>query len=272
VTAPETGRHATVTPAERWRRLLEARAIPEHVLAAAPADPHRQPPERFAAPEVPDDTPSRRAGLALLEPAGTVLDVGCGAGAASLALCPPATHVTGLDDATDMLAAFTRACLERDVPWQAVLGTWPGAAADAGRADVVLAHHVVYNAPDLDAFVAALDAAALRGVVMELTDQHPLAWLDPLWRRFHGVERPPPPTADDALAVITDVLGVAPTVTRWTGERPRGTRIPGGERLGLLCQRLCLPESRADEVADAVAELGPARSEKVTVSWPTGRS
>lgn len=267
MTAHDTA--AAGTAARRWRELLEARAIPDHVLAAAPADPYRQPPERFAAPEVPDDTPSRRAGLALLEPGGTVLDVGCGAGAASLALRPPATHVTGLDDATDMLAAFTRACLERAVPWQAVLGSWPGAAADAGTADVVLAHHVVYNAPDLDAFVVALDGAARRGVVVELTDRHPLAWLDPLWRRFHGVERPAPPTADDALAVITEALGVTPTVTRWTGGPSRGARIPGGERLGLLCHRLCLPQDRADDVADALAELGPTPSEKVTVSWPT---
>lgn len=264
---------------DRWRELLAARAVPEHLRAVAPADPGRQPTERFAAPAVPEDTPSRRAGLAMLESAadwtsgraGTVLDVGCGAGAASLALAGAATHITGVDDATDMLAAFTAACLARGVPWQGVLGTWPSAATEAGTADVVLAHHVIYNASDLAGFVVALDRAARRGVVIEMTDEHPLAWLDPLWQRFHGLDRPAPPTAADALAVIIDVLGVTPSVQRWRGGPSRGTTLPVEARLRLLCHRLCLPESRAVEVADAVAELDAGPSTKVTVSWPVDR-
>ena len=259
---------ATRHAQDRWRGLLAGRAIPDAVLAVAPGDPYRQLPERFAAAEVPDDTPSRRAGLALLgEAGGTVLDVGCGAGAASLALGDAVTHVTGVDDATDMLAAFTRACLERDVPWQGVLGAWPEVAVEAGQADVVLAHHLVYDVAELSEFVAALDRAARRGVVVELTEQHPCAWQDPLWRRFHGLDRPAPPTAHDAIAVISEVLDAAPHVERWMPAASRATGEPDEEHLRLLCDQLCVPTSRADEVAAAVRGLEPDPSGAVTVSW-----
>ncbi|MDQ2709267.1 MAG: hypothetical protein M3Z25_17265 [Actinomycetota bacterium] len=48
-----------------------------------------------------------------------------------------------------------------------------------------------------------------RGVVMELTAQHPMSWLDPLWVRFHDLHRGEPATADDAVAVLTG-LGITP--------------------------------------------------------------
>ncbi len=124
--------------AQRWRELLTTRAIPP-------------------------DTPSRRVALDLLGAGGgTVLDVGCGGGAAALALVPPAQHVTGTDSAADMLDAFTHACRERGVAHRTVLGSWPDTAAEAGTADVVVCHHVGYNTADLGPFVSAIDAAVVR--------------------------------------------------------------------------------------------------------------
>ncbi|MFZ0120846.1 MAG: hypothetical protein WAL99_15680, partial [Pseudonocardiaceae bacterium] len=79
--------------AARWRELLQNRAIPPEIRAAAPKDPSRHDPARFVPPDTPEDTPSRRAALQLLLPdGGTVLDVGCGAGAAGLALVPKVSH------------------------------------------------------------------------------------------------------------------------------------------------------------------------------------
>ncbi len=250
--------------ATRWRGLLQARAIPTEILAAAPRDPSRHDPARFVPPATPQDTPSRRAALQLLGPGGgTGLDVGCGAGAAGLALVPRVRHLTGVDHAEDMLRAFERACTERGVAHRSVLGRWPQAAAQAGIADVVVCHHVGYNTSDLGPFVAALGAAARRGVVVELHTVHPGAWLDPLWLHFHGLRRPPPATADDALAVVAEV-GIRPEVQRWP--RPAQPRNPEAE-VPFSLHRLCLPAQRWDEVAEAVARLGPRHRDLVTISW-----
>jgi SAM-dependent methyltransferase len=248
----------------RWRELLEARAIPAEIRAAAPKDPSWHDPARFVPPATPPDTPSRRAALELLGPGGgTVLDVGCGAGAAGLALVPKVAHLTGVDHAEEMLRAFERACTERGVAHRSVHGRWPQVAAEAGVADVVVCHHVGYNTPELGPFATALSAAARRGVVIELHAVHPGAWLDPLWERFHGLRRPPPATADDVLAVLAEV-GIRPSVQRWS--RPAQPRHPDAE-IEFSLRRLCLPAQRRDEVAEAVAQLGPRQRDLVTISW-----
>jgi SAM-dependent methyltransferase len=266
-----TGVETTGTDAAaRWTAMMDARRVPDEILAHAPASPYRQDPERFRAATEPPDTPSRRAALALLAETPedrAVLDVGCGAGAASLALAGEIDHVVGVDPASDMLAAFAAACLERGVPYQAVLGTWPEAAADAGDAPLVLCHHVGYDTADLAGFAAGLTAAARTGVVLELHAEHPQAWLDPLWRRFHGLVRPEPPTADDALAVLAE-LGISPDVERWTAG-PRPAEDPEA-RAVRVARRLCLPPERVPEVARVLADepaLAGSPRERVTVTW-----
>ena len=251
--------------ATRWRDLLQARAIPTEIRATAPEDPSRHDPARFVPPVVPDDTPSRRTALQLLGPrGGTVLDVGCGAGAAGLALVPSVSHLTGVDHAENMLRAFERACTERGLAHRSVHGAWPDVAQEAGMADVVVSHHVGYNTLELGPFVAALSAAARRGVVVELHAVHPGAWLDPLWVQFHGLHRPAPATAEDVLAVVAEV-GITPEVRRWT--RPARPRHPDAE-IDFSLRRLCLPQQRRGEVAAAVARLGPRNRDLVTISWP----
>jgi len=248
----------------RWRELLEARAIPAEILAAAPQDPHRHDPDRFLPPAVPEDTPSRRTALALLgEQGGTVLDVGCGGGVAGLALVPKVTHLTGADHADDMLAVFERACTERGVAHRTVLGPWPDIAPQAGVADVVVSHHVGYNTVELGPFVAALGAAARRGVVIELHAEHPGGWMDPLWAHFYALHRPPPATAEDALAVLEEI-GIHPQVQRWS--RPRTPRDPE-EEVRFSLRRLCLPAERRAEVAEVVLGLGPRHRDLLTLSW-----
>lgn len=250
--------------AGRWRELLTARALPPEIRAAAQQDPYRHTPDRFKAPAQPDSTPSREAALDLLGPdGGSVLDVGCGGGAASLALLPVVQHVTGVDSAPEMLAAFGAECAERGLAHREVPGVWPAVAVAAGSADAVVCHHVGYNTAELAPFGFALHAAAGRGVVVELTAEHPTAWMDPLWWKFWELPRPEPATAADALAVFRE-SGLDPAVRYW--ERPARDPDPVREA-ELACRRLCLPADRVDEVAAALAELPPRPRRCVSMWW-----
>jgi SAM-dependent methyltransferase len=245
--------------ARQWAELQNGRGVPPEILAAAPADPWTHAPRDFAAPPVAADTPSRAAAARLLGDGGTVLDVGCGGGAAAFAL-DRLTSVTGVDRQRDMLDQFAAAARARGVPHRTVLGSWPDVAGTAGGADVVLCHHVLHNVVDLPPFVAALAAAARRGVVVEMLAEHPLAWLDLLWVRFHGLHRPPPATDLDAVAVLHE-LGVRPEVVGW--ERPD----PPPQDPAWVARRLCLPAERVPEVAAAVSELPPRPRRAATLTW-----
>ncbi|MGH4027085.1 MAG: class I SAM-dependent methyltransferase, partial [Pseudonocardiaceae bacterium] len=75
--------------------------------------------------------------------------------------------------------------------------------------------------------------------------------------------RPPPATADDALAVLAEI-GIHPHVQRWS--RPPSARHPEAE-VDFSLRRLCLPADRRDEVAQAVHTLGPRNRDLLTISW-----
>ncbi|MHB8510630.1 MAG: ATP-binding protein [Actinomycetota bacterium] len=61
---------------------------------------------------------------------------------------------------------------------------------NVGQADVVVCHHVLYDVADIVPFVHALTEHALNHVVIEIFDEHPVAWMNPLWRELHGIGRP----------------------------------------------------------------------------------
>ncbi|MCW2722063.1 class I SAM-dependent methyltransferase [Pseudonocardia sp.] len=247
------------TAAQRWAELQSGRGIPPEILARAEHDPWHHDTTYFVAPREPVDTPSREAGLALLGEAGTVVDVGCGGGDAAFALLGPATHLTGVDRQQDMLDVFAADARSRGVPFRTVLGPWPDAAEETGTADVVVSNHVLHNVVDLPPFLRALTAAATRGVVVEMLGQHPMAWLDPLWERFHGLHRPPPATTDDAVAVLRE-LGIEPAVTTW--ERT----FPPRQDPVWVTRRLCLPAEQVPDVDAALDELVRPRV-AATLTW-----
>jgi SAM-dependent methyltransferase len=243
----------------RWADLQKGRGIPPEILAAVPADPWTHDPRDFTAPLDAVDTPSRDVATELLGGGGSVLDIGCGGGAAAFAL-DRMTAATGVDQQQDMLDLFTAAAAARDIACRTVLGTWPEVVDEAGRADVVVCHHVLHNVVDLPPFLRALTGAAGCGVVVEMFAEHPLAWLDPLWLRFHDLRRPPSATVDDAVAVLEET-GTRPSVVRW--ERATSAR----QDPAFVTRRLCLPADRADEVAAALAELPPRPRQVATLVW-----
>ena len=105
----------------------------------------------------PEEMSYQRAIEALATP-GSVLDVGAGAGAASLPLPDSVTSITAVDTSQDMLDAFAAGAAARR---RAVhVGARQLAERGASQVpihDVVLAHHVVYNVPAIGSFLLALD-------------------------------------------------------------------------------------------------------------------
>lgn len=249
--------------AARWRTELEAWAIPEEILAAAPESPYGFPVGMFEADPEPADTPSRRHALEALPVGGTVLDVGCGGGAGAMALVPPASAVVGVDSAPHMIEAFAAAAAARGVAHRELLGSWPEVATDAGTADVVLAHHVTYNVPDLAPFALALDAATRRRVVVEMTDVHPWVPTNDLWLAFYGLDRPSGPSA----ALCAEVLTAAGfTVHSESWQRP-ARRTDRAQTVAFVRRRLCLPVDAEPDVDAALPADYQFASRSVTTLW-----
>lgn len=254
--------------AERWAAELAAWAIPTEILEAAPESPYTLSPELFRPQRRPAGELSTTRALAALDGGGSVLDVGCGAGAAGLALSPPAHSVTGVDAAADMVAAFCEEAALRGVVAVGVVGRWPDVAPTVDAADVVVSHHVAYNVADLAGFLLALDAHARRRVVLELTAEHPWARLADLWRHFHGTSRPGGPTAALAAEVGREA-GLE--VQLETAPPPAAPQPLDPDVLVAMARRqLCLPAERDPEIAAAWAQLGgfpPAPRATVTLWW-----
>lgn len=256
--------------ADRWREELAAWAIPEHILAAAPEPPWGFPVELFRVAEPSQvDTPSRRRALEALPASGSVLDVGCGGGAAALALSSRAGQLTGVDSDAELLSQFAATAERMGIDHHVVFGSWPDAADRVADADVVVCHHVAYNVSDLAAFAGALSRRARHRVVLELTDRHPMVSTGPLWQRFHGIDRPDGPSAELAAAVL-DEAGIGVTAEHF----PRPPRAaPRSAIVTMTRRRLCLPADREPEVD---AALGPAASfppgGATCLWWDTGRT
>jgi SAM-dependent methyltransferase len=253
---------------ERWREQLEGWAIPEAILAAAPESPWGCPVGLFRSRArragLRPATPSNLEAARHLPPGGSVLDVGAGGGAASLPLAGAAGLLVAVDESADMVAAFLAAADAARVPAEGVEGRWPEAAGLLGPADVVVCHHVLYNVADLAPFATALTGHARRRVVTELTERHPLADLAPLWRRFHGLDRPSGPGAGDAAAALA-ALGLEVTRQDWES-RDRFGFDDFDELVAFTRRRLCLPADRDPEVAEALLEQGTRQVGGVWVS------
>ena len=252
------------TAAEHWASELAAWAIPEHIMAQATESPWEFTPALFRpSPEPTPDTPSRIRARQALPDGGSVLDVGCGGGAAGLALVPQAGRVTGFDQSQNLLEMFTTRAGELGIEFEAVQGSWPEDAATVGPADVVVTHHVAYNVADLAGFATELTAHAQKRVVMELSSFHPRYGVNPLWRHFWDVDRPEGPTADDAIAVLAEA-GIEPAVER----APRVARSTNREtRVASVRRYLCLPSEREPEVDALLGDDQWVVGEVVTLWW-----
>ena len=268
---------------ERWRRELDGWGIPAEILALAPESPWSFPVELFRVREGIDgeneSSPSTARAREALPEGGSVLDVGVGGGAASLPLADRAGLIVGVDRSEEMLASFLDAARERGVAAEQILGGWPDVEAETPVCDVVVCHHVLFNGTDLERFVPPLDAHAGRRVVIEMTQTHPLVWMTDLWQRFHGLERPSGPTADDALEGIRSLGFHADRQDHQVESSTGFARREGA--IALIRRRLCLPKERDDDIAEAIGgrlverdglwSTGPPRETLVTIWWDVAR-
>jgi SAM-dependent methyltransferase len=259
-----------MTAAENWRAQLDSWAIPDQIRTSAPAFPYTMDPALFRPRRgsTGESLATSRAGEAIARIGHrrvTAIDVGSGGGAASMALSDQLDAVVGVDESADMLALFADEARHRGLEVRTVQGNWPDVARSAGRADVVLCHHVAYNVADLAPFVTALDHAARHRVVMELTTTHPQTVSSPLWEQFWGLERPEGPTAADALDVI-HAVGIAATLETGAAGSLR-QEAPIEVRAATTARMLCLGPDRIPEVRRAMEALPPRNDERAVIWW-----
>jgi SAM-dependent methyltransferase len=250
-----------------WRDALGSWAIPDEIREQATEDPWIHPVELFTATGDTPPSPSHDRAREALPEGGSVLDIGSGGGRASMALADRAGLVVGVDRHPAMLEAYAEAAHRHHVAHREILGDWPSVSSDSPTCDVVVAHHIVYNVPDLGVFLRACHLHARRRVVLELPARHPLSHMAPLWEHFWGLRRPDRPTADDFLEVCRE-MGMDIRSEAWDEEgRDVRARIPLADQVRFNRIRLCLPPDREPEVEQAMALLMPPGPRRMVTVW-----
>lgn len=252
--------------AQRWREELAAWAIDPDILAAAPENPYAFTPALFRADPAGAPSPLHRLAREALPDRGSVLDVGAGAGAASLPLAPPAARIVAVDTQASMLDELEAGAGDRGVAVTRVAAAWPDCADEVPRCDVVVCSHVFYNIPALGPFARALTAHASRRVVVELHTEHPWVPLGPLWAHFHDQPRPAGPTSRLAVDVLRE-HGIAPQVEEWTRPPPVLSAELAAAHVAAVRRRLCLTVDREPEVAALLAHHGPQVRRSAVLWW-----
>jgi SAM-dependent methyltransferase len=253
--------------AARWADELAAWAIDPEILAAAPESPYGFPPEVFAAGQYAASAPMAELAGAALRPGGSVLDVGAGAGAASLGIVPAGGHLHAVDSQPSMLRALEAAARDRGVSLTTYDGTWPDLADQVPVCDVVVCAHVLYNVPDLVPFATALTTKARDLVVVELTGTHPLTRLAPMWEAVHHQPRPDGPTAELAAEVLREA-GLEPEVRERVIEPVARTGALLDTGVDVTRRQLCLPPERRPVVEALMRRHPPRPRRSVVLSWP----
>jgi precorrin-6B methylase 2 len=267
--------------ANKWKSQLEDWAIPEEILSAAPESPWGYPTEIFErrTEEVMrrKKSFSARKALEVMPIAGRVMDIGVGTGAASMPLTSKAFLIVGVDLSDERLQQFELFASKFGVQAKRIPGSWPQVVKRVTHADVVISHHLLYNIPDIVPFVQAMDDRALLRVVIEITSEHPLAWMNDLWLHFHGLERPSGPTAADAHAAIKEIGFPAEMHEEMTKPVPSGFEEKK-DAIALVRRRLCLTPDKDEEIAEVLGDrlwmhdeglytAGPKEQSVATIWW-----
>lgn len=256
--------------AGRWAEQLLGWGLPDWIVAQAPESPWGHAVAPFAVDDTVDrgGTSAQWAREVLPPTGGTVLDIGCGGGRASLPLVPPANELIGVDRLGAMLDAFVDAAAGAGVARRTVHGMWPEVAPHTPHADVAICHHVLYDVADVVPFVLALTDHARLAVVVEVPVAHPMSAWSAAWEHFWDIERPSGPTYRDLLAVLDELdlqpeHALSPRTARSRAASDPTTLVATARK------RLCLPAERDAELADWLGAHPPAWVDQVvTIRWP----
>ncbi len=269
--------------ASQWSAALESWRLPDRLIEAVTDTTFTSPPalwRRARLAEARHGTgETTRVVRELLGASGTLLDVGAGTGRLSVPIAGEGFPVTAVEPDEAMAEGLAAEAKELGITVRRVAAMWPDAAGEAGPHDVVLCANVVYNVPDLPPFLKALHAAAVRGVVVELTPSHPWTHLTSYYRAVHDHQLPVVPTADTFCDVVTETLGITPERIDWSrGGVHRFADLQ--ELIAYYGRRLLVPAERAEELMrvlgpdvreeDGWLVLGDPVRPSVTVWWPAG--
>ncbi len=247
-----------------WRDSLAAWAIPSEIIDQAPENPWIHPPAMFDLPQVIEDSISHQRAREVLEPGDSLLDIGCGGGIAAFAVVPPVGHVIGVDHQAEMLEMFSSNAKARGVTSEVFEGFWPAVAEKVQVADVVATHHVVYNVSGIEEFLLAMNAHAMKRVIIEMPQRHPLTTAAPLWKHFWNLERPVDPTPEDLMNVLSE-LGISAHLELWEGSMRTEADLKSQANFSRI--RLCLPESREGEVLEFLTSQPKVAIRNLATIW-----
>ena len=253
-----------LSKSENWRSQLADWAIPKEIIDQAEESPWIHPPAVFQIPKEIELTTSHKIALEVMSEGASVLDIGCGGGIAAFALVPPASFVVGIDHQQEMLDMFNTNAKERNVKSETILGFWPEVSVQAPIADVVTAHHVLYNVSEVEEFLNKMNSHASKRAVIEIPTHHPLSNMNELWQYFWNLERPSGPTYIDLIDVVKE-QGFEPKFKVWQGEL-RSTIDPD-QAAEYMRIRLCLPKSRLYEVKEFMSQQKPQSVREIATIW-----
>jgi SAM-dependent methyltransferase len=250
---------------EDWKVALASWAIPEEILKQAPTSPWIHPVELFQLDpnQKLEVTPSTKAALVGLKEEKSVLDIGCGGGKATFELLPEVKKAIGVDHQAVMLERYEDYAKLHNLEVQTFFGDWPGIEDQVPVAEVALAHHVIYNVSEIEAFINAISSHASSRVVLELPLYHPLTSMNPYWKHFWNLDRPSAPTAHDAHQIIKD-MGFDAKIDFF--DAPPFKEIAIDKMVEFNRIRLCLPESKDAEILE-FTKAQPTEVRKLATIW-----
>ena len=258
--------------------VLANRAQVERLRTAMPTDDFWQDRAESFRPDAREaDEVARLAQLA--QPGDTWLDIGAGGGRFAVPLARRAARVIALEPSPAMRGELGEASAGAGLDNLEVVDLrWPPVAdGDAPTGDASLAANVLYDAADLQAFLAAMEARTRRECVVLLSDRAPSTPDPAIWAGLYGEPLHALPGLREFLAVlgalgrrfevVTFPVGPGRPVslddaleqTRWRYWCAAGS--PGEARLRTLLQEHCgLPSGEV--------QLPPRRNYSAVVNWP----
>ncbi len=226
------------------------------------------------------ESPELAAIEALARPEDTWLDIGAGGGRFAIPLSTRVTSVVAIEPSSAMRETLIEAARQPDAGSIEVLDLrWPPADDTiVPVADVAFAANVLYDIPDLGAFLDAMERHARRTCIALVTDRAPSTPHPQVWEALYGEPLCALPALPELLAVLgalgrradVQTFPVRPSVPmspeaaveemRW-----RYWVTPGSERAARLSALLV----EHFGTADGLVTLPPRFNYLGVVSWPS---